>query len=90
MNVERAEEPTNVEREEFWVPCIRGKLSRNGGWFRVQAEFISNEFKEFEQVRAYNLESLIGNSGGYIGLLVGYTVAQMPRMITYFIMKKCF
>ena len=90
MNVERAEEITSVEREEFWVPSTRGKLPTNGGWFRVRVKFIANEFKEFKQVRAYNAENLIGNSGGYIGLLVGYTIAQMPRMVTFFIMKKCF
>ena len=71
-------------------PLIYGKLLDNEGWFKVRVKFITNEFKEFIQVRAYNAENLIGNSGGYIGLLVGYTIAQMPRIVTFFIMKRIF
>ena len=90
MNVERVEEITNAAREAIWVPSTKGKLLDNEGWFKVRVKFITNEFKEFIQVRAYNAENLIGNSGGYIGLLVGYTIAQMPRIVTFFIMKKIF
>ena len=38
-------------------------------------------FKEIKQIRAYNLQSLIGNTGGYVGLLLGYTILELPFLI---------
>ena len=80
MNVEHQEENTDAAREQVWVPSTKGKLNDNHGWFRVRIKLITNEFKEFKQLRAYNSQSLVGNSGGYIGLLVGYTIAEIPRL----------
>ena len=81
MNVERHEDDTDATREKFWVPSTDGKLNDNHGWFRVRVKFIANEFKEFKQIRAYSGQSLVGNGGGYIGLLVGYTIAEIPRVV---------
>ena len=80
MNVEHQDENTDASREQFLVPSTKGKLNDDLGWFRVRIQFKTNEFKEFKQIRAYNSQSLVGNSGGYIGLLVGYTIAEIPRM----------
>ena len=81
MNVERHEDDTDATREKSWVPSTVGKLNDNHGWFRVRVKFIANEFKEFKQIRAYSGQSLVGNGGGYIGLLVGYTIAEIPRVV---------
>ena len=34
-----------------------------------------------ELVRAYDIQSLIGNAGGYIGIFLGYTICQLPSVI---------
>ena len=44
----------------------------------IKMNFLSGHFKEIKQVRAYNVQSLIGNAGGYIGLFLGYTLKEMP------------
>ena len=80
MNVELEEMTTNVKGEEFMYSSTKGKLNDEEGWFRVRVKF-SKEFKEFKKVRAYNAQSLVGNAGGYVGLLVGYAIVEFPRMI---------
>ena len=41
------------------------------GSFIVVVEILSNRFKVIKHVQQYDLQSLIGNSGGYIGLFLG-------------------
>ena len=31
-------------------------------------------------MRAYDIESLVGNAGGYIGLFMGYALFQLPNL----------
>ena len=51
------------------------------GWFRVALTFPTNMYMEIKQVRAYSPQSLIGNAGGYVGLLVGYSISQFPVLL---------
>ena len=96
LDVEYKHEETNAEKENILYTDKRGKLENDQGWFRVGVKFWKNEFKEIKQLRAYSLQSLIGNAGGYIGLLVGYTVAELPhffatlyRIISKTLQKYC-
>ena len=41
-------------------------------------DFIEPNFKEIKQVKAFGIESLIGNVGGYIGLFLGFSIIQLP------------
>ena len=50
-------------------------------WFKVRLWFRSNRFMEIKQIRAYNLQNLVGNGGGYIGLFLGYSIVQLPSMM---------
>ena len=50
--------------------------------------FKNEEYKEIKYTRAFNIESLIGNVGGYIGLFLGFAIWQLPDTIE-FIAKKC-
>ena len=38
-------------------------------------------YKEIDQVKNYDMESLIGNIGGYIGLFLGYSITAIPFMV---------
>ena len=37
---------------------------------------------EIKHVRDFDIESLIGNSGGYIGLFTGYALLQLPNLLS--------
>ena len=56
----------------------------------IKMNFLSGHFKEIKQVRAYNVQSLVGNAGGYIGLFLGYTLKEMPFFLkTLYGFTKC-
>jgi hypothetical protein len=44
----------------------------------------------YEIRRAIDIQALVGNAGGYIGLCVGYSFLQIPDLILHFcqIVKK--
>jgi len=41
--------------------------------------------KFYSSFVAYDLEAFVGNSGGYIGLFLGYALLQIPGMLCYMI-----
>ena len=46
------------------------------------AVMISHEsYKEIVLTRQFDLQSLIGNAGGYVGICVGYSFLQLPHLI---------
>ena len=58
---------------------------------KVLISFYRTTYKEIKHFRAYNLESLIGNGGGYVGLFLGFTVWQFPEfcsLVYDFFVKK--
>ena len=62
----------------------------NKGWFVINTKFWqSGSYKEMRKVKAYSLQSMIGNAGGYIGLLVGITISDMPCFLCklYLVLK---
>ena len=59
------------------------------GYFWVGIWINNQKFKEIVQIKAIDLNGLVGYIGGYIGLILGYSILQIPDFITS-IMKKNF
>ena len=57
-------------------------LFRGGKWNIIQfdSEILPHVIFEIKQVKARELESLVGNIGGYIGLLLGYVILSLPSI----------
>ena len=52
------------------------------GSFIISIHILSNRFKVIQHVQKYDIQSLIGNSGGYIGLFLGnYNCNQLSGFI---------
>ena len=51
--------------------------------------FNSPDYREIKHTQEFNLESLIGNIGGYIGLFLGFALWQIPDVINIIISKCC-
>ena len=49
--------------------------------FYVAAMFSHKYYKEIVLTRQFDLQSLIGNAGGYVGICVGYSFLQLPHLI---------
>ena len=55
--------------------------SYDESYFNFEVIHRQTQFKEIRQIRAYDVESLYGDIGGYMGLLLGYSVLNFPAMI---------
>ena len=50
-------------------------------WLMLEFLVVADKFKEIRQVRKYSVQSLVGNSGGYIGLCLGYALWNVPHVL---------
>ena len=71
-------EETDASPEEMslWSPQL--ELAADDKMFMVILGFQEPAFKEIKQVKAFGIEGLIGNVGGYVGLFLGYSIIQLP------------
>jgi hypothetical protein len=53
-------------------------LSHDQDIWYVTLKFPDSRYKEINMLREFNLISLIGNAGGYVGICVGYSLLQFP------------
>lgn len=53
----------------------------DGSWFVFKMVFRDLTYKEIKQNRAYDGKKLIGDFGGYIGLLLGYALIKLPDFL---------
>ena len=51
------------------------------GVFETMLEFLDNSYLEIRQVKAYDIQSLVGDVGGYIGLFLGFALLQTPELM---------
>lgn len=50
-------------------------------WFGITVLFPEPSYKEIKQAQAYDIESFVGNVGGYVGLFLGYSLMCIPSWI---------
>ena len=47
----------------------------------LAVNYRSPTHKEIKQIRAYTVMTLFGNVGGFIGILLGYALIQIPMLL---------
>ena len=57
------------------------------GHFWIGIYLFDQKFKEIVQIKAIDMNGLIGYIGGYIGLILGYSILQIPEYILILIWK---
>ena len=55
--------------------------------FSASLQFSSDRYKEIVLSRQFDLQNLIGNAGGYVGICVGYSFLQLPKSITMIVLR---
>ena len=80
-DVEVEDIDSDATQEDKIFPGIGEKLQNTSSWFRISVDIIGKTFKNIEQNRAYTLQTLVGNAGGYVGLFIGTTVAELPYVM---------
>ena len=78
---------TNISQENRRFPGIGKKLEKHRHWKRITIIFQEQFVKETVQHKAYCLQSLIGNAGGYVGLFIGTAAYDIPTLLTSFFSK---
>ena len=53
----------------------------NDSYFTFWVFYRQTTFREITQIRAYDLDNLYGNIGGYMGLFLGYAILNIPTML---------
>ena len=56
--------------------------SRPESRFMILVNFPNLKYREITHVQEYDVESMMGNIGGYIGLFLGYSLLQFPLFLT--------
>ena len=51
--------------------------------------FKNDRYKEIRDTRAFDIDGLLGNVGGYIGLFLGFAIWQLPDAIEFIKSKWC-
>ena len=50
---------------------------------KLNVVFKTAKYKEILHIRAFNIESLLGNMGGYVGLFLGFSIWQIPEAVKF-------
>ena len=62
---------------EFWK---QDWLNEVYSLFEVMLEFQDGTYMEIRQIRAYPIQALVGDIGGYLGLFLGFALLQIPEV----------
>ena len=69
---------------ENWVKISGGKSDdQRKQMFQVMLTFQGSTYTEITQIKAYDVQTLIGNAGGYVGLFLGVALIQLPSAVQY-------
>ena len=78
----------NVDYTDLKLLEPRLEIPQNATLMMILLQFLEPNFKEIKQVKAFGIESLVGNVGGYIGLFLGYSFLQLPNFLLS-VYQKC-
>ena len=70
-----------VEFGELEVSVDENDNGRGKDYIELNMVFPDLTFTEIKQRQAYDVKKLIGDVGGYIGLLLGYALLGMPGFV---------
>ena len=68
----------SISNLPFTYEEINDDEKHDPAYFRVTMTTADTTFKEITFVKDYSLQTLIGNTGGYLGLILGYAIIQLP------------
>ena len=71
-----------IENLTYDYSEVTGNCSRNQSRSMVLVHFPNSlKYRQITHVQEYDVESLVGNIGGYIGLFLGYSLLHFPRFV---------
>ena len=55
---------------------------KSESYVHIVQKYEQIRFRDTVQSKSYNLDALVGNIGGYMGLFLGCALIQLPKWIT--------
>ena len=49
--------------------------------FTITINYLDSNYREIREIKAFNLQTLFGNIGGYVGIFIGYALLTLPDAI---------
>ena len=49
--------------------------------FAITLHYLDSNYREIREIKAFNLQTLFGNIGGYVGIFIGYALLSLPDAI---------
>ena len=71
----------NIENLSYDYSEKSGIDSRRDARLMVLVHFPNRKFRQITHVQEYDIESMVGNIGGYIGLFLGYSFLHFPQFL---------
>ena len=71
----------NIENLSYDYSEKSGADSRREPRFMVLVHFPNRKYRQITHVQEYDIESMVGNIGGYIGLFLGYSLLHFPQFL---------
>ena len=77
-SAEPIEDKYHQDKEENTKKAI---ICKTPATKHILVDFKSSHYKEIKHIQEFNVESWIGNMGGYVGLFLGFAIWQVPDLI---------
>ena len=71
----------NIENLSYDYSEKRGIDSEIESRFMVLVHFPNQKYRQITHVQEYDIENMLGNIGGYIGLFLGYSLLHLPHFL---------
>jgi len=71
----------NIENLSYDYSEKRGIDSNIESRFMVLVHFPNRKYRQITHVQEYDIENMLGNIGGYIGLFLGYSLLHLPHFL---------
>ena len=72
---------SDVQISAHNVPNV-STILKNYNWNLLEFLYLTNEYEEIQNAKSIDLENLFSQIGGSVGILLGYSILQIPTLIS--------
>ena len=72
---------TSIALSFYTIIYVFFQALANESAFIINVMHYQSTYHETKQFKAYDIESLVGDVGGYMGLFLGYSILHLPNLV---------
>ena len=74
-------EEAEIDIKDVTDSATQEKLLQNESYTNFYISFMEAKFKQIKLVKAFGIETFVGNVGGYVGLFLGLSIIEIPKLV---------